>query len=121
MRIAHYLPMIMMAIAPVIGTGAKGNVSKSGLDLSNLDRSVKPSEDFYRFATGGWQKLHPLPAAYSRFGSFDMLQENVNKQVSTILTSLTKKKYADGTTERKLSEFYKLELKMIPRNAHNLS
>ena len=90
--------MIMMAIAPVIGTGAKGNVSKSGLDLSNLDRSVKPSEDFYRFATGGWQKLHPLPAAYSRFGSFDMLQENVNKQVSTILTSLTKKKYADGTT-----------------------
>ena len=48
MRVAHYLPIIMMAIAPVIGTGAKGNVSKSGLDLSNLDRSVKPSEDFYR-------------------------------------------------------------------------
>lgn len=121
MRIAHYLPIIMMAIAPVIGTGAKGNVSKSGLDLSNLDRSVKPSEDFYRFATGGWQKLHPLPAAYSRFGSFDMLQENVNKQVSTILTSLTKKKYADGTTERKLSDFYKLALDTARRNREGIA
>ena len=63
MRITHYLPMLMMAVAPVIGAGAKSGISKSGLDLSNLDRSVKPTEDFYKFATGGWQKLHPLPAA----------------------------------------------------------
>ena len=111
----------MMAVAPVIGAGAKSGISKSGLDLSNLDRSVKPTEDFYKFATGGWQKLHPLPAAYSRFGSFDMLQENVNKQVSSILTTLTKKKYAEGTTDRKLSDFYKLALDSARRNREGLA
>lgn len=113
--------MLMMAVAPVISAGAKSGISKSGLDLTNLDRSVKPTEDFYKFATGGWQKLHPLPAAYSRFGSFDMLQENVNKQVSSILTTLTKKKYAEGTTDRKLSDFYKLALDSARRNREGLS
>jgi putative endopeptidase len=113
--------MLMMAVAPVISAGAKSGISKSGLDLSNLDRSVKPTEDFYKFATGGWQKLHPLPAAYSRFGSFDMLQENVNKQVSSILTTLTKKKYAEGSTDRKLSDFYKLALDSARRNREGLA
>lgn len=113
--------MLMMAVAPVISAGAKSGISKSGLDLTNLDRSVKPTEDFYKFATGGWQKLHPLPGAYSRFGSFDMLQENVNKQVSSILTTLTKKKYAEGTTDRKLSDFYKLALDSARRNREGLA
>ncbi len=113
--------MLMMAAAPVISTGARSDISKSGLDLSNLDRSVKPAEDFYKFATGGWQKLHPLPASYSRFGSFDMLQENVNKQVSSILTTLTKKKYAESTTDRKLSDFYKLALDSARRNREGLA
>lgn len=121
MQITHYLPMLMMAVAPVLGTDAKGGVSKSGLDLSNLDRSVRPADDFYKFATGGWQKLNPLPAAYSRFGSFDMLQENVNKQVSSILTELTRKKYAAGTTDRKLSDFYKLALDSARRDREGLA
>ena len=121
MRILHCLPMIMMAVAPILGVEAKDHVSKSGLDLTNLDRSVKPTDDFYKFATGGWQKLHPLPAAYSRFGSFDMLQENVNKQVSTILASLTKGKFAAGTTDRKLSDFYKLALDTARRNREGLA
>ncbi len=121
MKAIKMLPMIMLAVASSIGAEAKSNISKSGLDLSNLDRSVRPQDDFYQFATGGWQKLHPLPAAYSRFGSFDMLQENVNKQVNTILTSLSKKKYQEGTTERKLSDFYSLALDSARRNREGLA
>ena len=121
MKAIKMLPMIMLAVASSIGAEAKSNISKSGLDLSNLDRSVRPQDDFYQFATGGWQKLNPLPAAYSRFGSFDMLQENVNKQVNTILTSLAKKKYQEGTTERKLSDFYSLALDSARRNREGLA
>ena len=69
MTIKSFLPTLLLIAAPVLTAGAKSgssNISKSGLDLSNLDRSVRPQDDFYRFATGGWQKLHPLPAAYSR-------------------------------------------------------
>lgn len=110
--------MVMMFALPVTGVSAQ---SKSGLDLSSLDKSVNPADDFYRFATGGWQAKHPLPAAYSRYGSFDMLQENVNKQVNTILSDLSKKKYKEGTTERKLSDFYKLAMDLERRNQEGIS
>lgn len=114
----QFLPMAMMFMVPVVGVNAQ---SKSGLDLSNLDKSVNPADNFYQFATGGWQASHPLPAAYSRYGSFDMLQENVNKQVNTILTDLAKKKYKDGTTERKLSDFYKLAMDIKRRNQEGVA
>ncbi|WP_419185297.1 M13 family metallopeptidase [Hallella colorans] len=110
--------MAMMFMAPVVGVNAQ---SKSGLDLSNLDKSANPADNFYQFATGGWQASHPLPAAYSRYGSFDMLQENVNKQVNTILTDLAKKKYKDGTTEKKLSDFYKLAMDIKRRNQEGVA
>ncbi len=112
------LPMLMLAAAPAQGLMAQ---TQSGLDMTNFDKSVRPADDFYRYATGGWQKLHPLPAAYSRYGSFDMLQENVNKQVNSILTSLTKKKFKEGTTERKLSDFYKLAMDQDRRNKEGLA
>ena len=112
------LPMLMLVAAPVQGLMAQ---NQSGLDMTNFDKSVRPADDFYRYATGGWQKLHPLPAAYSRYGSFDMLQENVNKQVNSILASLTKKKFKEGTTERKLSDFYKLAMDQDRRNKEGLT
>lgn len=112
------LPMLMLVAAPAQGLMAQ---NQSGLDMTNFDKSVRPADDFYRYATGGWQKLHPLPAAYSRYGSFDMLQENVNKQVNSILTSLIKKKFKEGTTERKLSDFYKLAMDQDRRNKEGLA
>lgn len=114
----QFLPMLMLVTAPAQGLMAQ---NQSGLDMTNFDKSVRPADDFYRYATGGWQKLHPLPAAYSRYGSFDMLQENVNKQVNSILTSLTKKKFKEGTTERKLSDFYKLAMDQDRRNKEGLA
>lgn len=118
MNMKQFLPMLMLVAAPAQGLMAQ---NQSGLDMKNFDKSVRPSDDFYRYATGGWQKLHPLPAAYSRYGSFDMLQENVNKQVNSILTSLTKKKFKEGTTERKLSDFYKLAMDQDRRNKEGLA
>lgn len=118
MNMKQILPMLMLAAAPAQGLMAQ---NQSGLDMTNFDKSVRPADDFYRYATGGWQKLHPLPAAYSRYGSFDMLQENVNKQVNSILTSLTKKKFKEGTTERKLSDFYKLAMNQDRRNKEGLA
>ena len=106
------IPMMMIAAMPV-GVDAQ---NKSGLVMSNLDKTVKPADDFYQFATGGWQKNNPLPAAYSRFGSFDQLAENNNKQINAILTELQKKKYKAGTIEQKLSDFYKLALDVDARN-----
>lgn len=113
MNMKTMIPAMLLAIAPTLGAEAQ---SKSGLDLTNLDKTVRPADDFYQFATGGWQKLHPLPAAYSRFGSFDMLQDDNNKRINSILSDLQKKKYKKGTTEWKLATFYKQALDVDNRN-----
>lgn len=118
MKMKQILPVLMFAAAPTCGAMAQ---NKSGLVLVDLDKTVSPATDFYQFATGGWQKSHPLPAAYSRYGSFDMLQENVNKQINTILTDLSKKKYQAGTNERKLSDFYKMAMDSARRNQEGIA
>ena len=89
---------------------------QSGIPLENLDRSARPGDDFYQFACGGWIKNNPLPAAYSRFGSFDRLQQDNNERINGILTELQKNKYDKGTVEQKLSDFYKLAMDSTRRN-----
>ena len=111
------LPMVMMVAAPAVGVAQ----NKSGIVQANLDKTVRPADDFYQFATGGWQKNNPLPAAYSRFGSFDQLQEDNNKRINTILGDLLKKKFKAGTTERKLSDFYKLAMDSVRRNKEGVA
>lgn len=108
------IPIMAFAALPITST-AQGQL-KSGIDLANLDQTAKPGDDFYRFACGGWMKNNPLPAAYSRFGSFDQLAQNNNKRINTILSDLLKNTYANGTTEQKLSDFYKLAMDSARRN-----
>ena len=117
MKMKQILSIAMFASLPLMGMGQ----NKSGLVMKNLDKTVKPTEDFYRFATGGWQKNNPLPAAYSRFGSFDQLQEDNNKRINIILSQLQKKKFGQGSTEQKLSDFYKLALNVSRRNTEEIA
>ena len=94
---------------------------QAGIKAENLDKSVRPADDFFTFATGGWQKLNPLPGAFSRFGSFDQLQENNNKRINTILTDLLKKQGKEGSVEKKLGDFYKLAMDSVRRNKEGVS
>ena len=62
-----------------------------------------------------------MPAAYSRFGSFDQLQEDNNKRINSILSDLLKKNYKHGSMEQKLSDFYKLAMDSERRNREGLT
>ena len=119
MKVRHIIPVVLFAAAP-FAAGAQAQL-KSGIDLTNLDTSVKPAEDFYKYACGGWMKKNPLPAAYSRFGSFDQLALDNNKRINSILTDLLKNTYQAGTTEQKLSDFYKLAMDSVRRNKEGVT
>lgn len=110
----RFLPIVATA-SMAMSSMAQGQL-KSGIDLSNLDRAVSPVEDFYEFACGGWMKSNPLPAAYSRYGSFDLLAEDNDKRINSILNDLKSKTYAAGSTEKKLSDLYKLATDSVRRN-----
>lgn len=118
MKMKHIIPMVLFASATMT-VDAQAQL-KSGIDISNLDTSVRPVDDFYKYACGGWMKNNPLPAAYSRFGSFDQLALDNNKRINSILTDLLKNTYQAGTTEQKLSDFYKLAMDSVRRNSEGV-
>ena len=109
---------IMLMAGASLGTFAQ---QSTGIDLKNLNQTVSPGTDFYQYACGGWMKNNPLPAAYSRFGSFDQLQEDNNKRINDILTELQNGTFKEGTVERKLSDFYRLAMDSVRRNKEGVA
>ena len=110
---------IMALTSMSLGTMAQQPLS-SGLSLDDLNTTVKPADDFYEYACGGWMKKNPLPAAYSRFGSFDRLGEDNNKRINGILKELLENTYTKGTTEQKLSDLYKLAMDSVRREKEGI-
>ncbi len=118
MKINKIIPMVALASISLSAFGQNNALPlKSGLDLTNLDNSVRPQDDFFQYACGGWMKKNPLPAAYSRYGSFDVLGEENNKRINEILNELRTNTYTKGSTEQKLSDLYKLAMDEEKRNA----
>ncbi|MBO6287991.1 MAG: M13 family metallopeptidase [Prevotella sp.] len=109
---------IMLMASASLGSYAQ---TGTGIDLANLNQTVRPGDDFYQYACGGWMKNNPLPAAYSRFGSFDQLQEDNNKRINDILSELQRGTYKEGTVERKLSDFYRLAMDSVRRNKEGVA
>src|SRR3974390_52517 len=77
-----------------------------GFSLSNLDRTCKPCDDFYEFAMGGWMKANPIPAEYSRWGTFTQLADNNLTEMRTILDAATNAHAPAGSNEQKIGDFY---------------
>ena len=94
---------------------------RSGIDLKDLDTSVRPADDFYEYACGGWMKANPLPAAYSRYGSFDRLAEDNNKRINGILKELLENSYPQGSVEQQLSDLYKLAMDSARREKEGVA
>ena len=97
-----------------------GSSQKSGIDLANLDSTYLPGTDFYMFATGGWQKAHPLTDEYSRYGSFDVLQENNNKQLRELIEGVAAQQNEKGSVAQKIADLYNSAMDSVALNEHGL-
>lgn len=97
---------LALLLAAPVGAASPGEAKPSGLDLSTLDRSVAPCDDFYRFACGGWMAEHPIPADESRWGTFNQLIDR-NREV---LRGILEKAAVDGpgrdADTRRIGDYY---------------
>ncbi|WP_306589922.1 M13 family metallopeptidase [Geothrix sp. 21YS21S-4] len=84
-----------------------GAQSKPGIDPVNLDTAVRPCDDFYAFANGGWLKTHALPADKSRYGTMEELSEGNRAILKRILEETSAKRdWAKGSVQQKVGDFY---------------
>ena len=111
--------MAMIALATTLTGCQMGDKTlSSGIDLANLDTTFLPGTDFYEFATHGWQVVNPLTAEYSRYGSFDVLQENNNKQLRELIDSVAAQKNEPGSVAQKIADLYNSAMDSVNLNEH---
>ena len=94
--------------------------TEKGLELSAMDTSVHPGDDFYNYVSGSWMKTAKIPADKPAWGSFYMLMEKTDEQCLSILDDLLKKEYPKGSEGEKIQTLYKEYISWDKRNAGGL-
>jgi putative endopeptidase len=84
----------------------KADIGTWGFDLSALDKSVKPGDDFFRYAGGTWMKNNKIPADRSRWGSFNILAAKSEADVKALADEVASKPQKAGSVEQKVADFY---------------
>jgi putative endopeptidase len=74
--------------------------------FNNLDQSVKPGDDFFKYANGGWLKRNPIPAAYSSWGIGNVVSEELRDRLKKINEDALAANAPKGTTTQKIGDFY---------------
>ena len=87
-----------VATAPELGS--------FGVDLSHQDPTVRPGDDFFRFANGKWLDSFELPADRSNYGSFNVLGDRSDERVRAIIDDFASMEPPPGTLQQKISDYF---------------
>ena len=103
-----------LAAAPALGT--------FGVDLANRDTSVKPGDDFDRFANGKWKDTYQLKDYESDYGSFDALNDQSEIAVKAIIDEIAARTdLAPGSDEQKIRDYYASYMNQAARDAAGIT
>lgn len=119
-KVYYLLPLAALAFASACKEKAKDQnqvVEAKQFDVANLDTTAIPGNDFYQFSTGGWAKANPIPAEYSRYGSFDQLAERNQQQVKGLIEELGKTEHKAGSIEQKIGDLYAMGMDSTKLNS----
>ncbi|MCW8386566.1 M13 family metallopeptidase [Fluoribacter dumoffii] len=90
-----------------VSTELPKSPAEQALHLNWLDTKVAPSENFYAYADGNWQKNNPIPPDYSSWGSFNIINDKVQDIIHQMLIDASQNTHAKpGSIEQKVGDFY---------------
>jgi putative endopeptidase len=78
-----------------------------GFDLANLDTTASPTDNFFQYATGGWQKANPIPETESSWGAFNILYEQGQDKIKGLILEAETKGGEKGSDSQLIGDFYK--------------
>jgi endothelin-converting enzyme/putative endopeptidase len=87
-------------------TAAVTNSAAHGIAVANLDPSVKPGDNFYRYANGGWIARTEIPADRAGIGVFSVLADRSSKNVAAIIEEAARSSAPTGSNARKIADLY---------------
>ena len=111
-----YFSMAMAVAALGACTTKQADEKEPGVDLASLDTTAVAAQDFYQYACGGWMANNPLRPEHARFGSFDKLIEENQKQLRALFEDLAQSQAPAGTSERKIADLYLMGLDSVRLN-----
>src|SRR3954466_10875855 len=104
----------IIALSACTKTGSGGSAteqqvqgSQSGIDKSLMDTSVKPGDDFDKYANGTWEKNAQIPADKSNISVFSTINDEAEKRAADVITSLANSNPAQGSDDARVANFYK--------------
>lgn len=106
LNVIGIIAVVFAVITAYLITRPKEIVMTTGIKAENMDSSIRPGDNFYDYATLGWQKANPIPDDYSRYGSFEILHDTNLQRVREIAETDTGKigtLYSIAMNEEKLN------------------
>lgn len=115
-------PVASPVASPMASPAAEEGAAHHGIDVTYLDRSTDPGEDFYRFATGGWQDRTEIPADEGSYGSFDVVNDKVVDQTVGLLKGLSNSSAVPvGSDEWKAVQLFRQAEDLKTRNTQGIA
>ncbi|KGO90314.1 M13 family metallopeptidase [Flavobacterium suncheonense] len=109
-----------LAVFSLLSLGAAAQQAKlknPGIDIDLMDKSVKPGDDFFRYVNGAWFDKTEIPADRTRWGSFDELRQNTDRDALAILKEAAANKNLDPKSDQaKAVNVYKTYMDTLSRN-----
>ncbi len=116
--------MKKLLILTAIALGVAGCETKETMKTKlteNLDTTYKAGEDFFQYATGGWQNANPITDEYARYGQFDALREKNREQLKDLVLEQAAKESEPGSNAQKVGDLYKLVMDSTRRNSEGIA
>ena len=108
--------IVLAAAIVLMSSAVNGQELSSGIDINNLDTSIRPGDNFYQYAAGGWLKSHPLDDEHTDNGAFTDLYEKSQKDIQELILQYASSPQQQGTLGQKIGSLYNLMMDSVRLN-----